>query len=1137
MINNRKKIIVVDDNLENLTALKETLKEIYEVYPCPSAFKMFDLLEHIMPDLILLDVEMPEMDGYEAAKKLKESEKYKRIHIMFITSRNDEKSEIEALELGAVDYIHKPFVGPLLIQRIRAFLSLIDYEEKEISQRGKLLDIVNSAANILLSVSDEDSFETALSDSFKLVGECVDADRVQIWQNKMINGELHFVRGYEWLSEYGCNCTPVPLGLHFPYKDMPEWESLFLRGECINASFSQLSKKDHTLLDIYEIKSIVMIPIFLERKIKDNNQSDGSFWGFFSLDNCHKERVFSEEEMRLLSSVALMMGNAVNRYLQNAKIREENTKSINMAHWYESILNAISLPISVTDVNANWAFMNKALEDYFDITYKEALGKPCSSLQTPICNTEECGIECAKKGLKQTYISYGDLFYEVSIETLKNINDKEIGYIEIMHDITNLKTMAKKQADAEAANIAKSAFLARMSHEIRSPMNVILGVTEMQLDKEGLSPDVRDAFGKVHNSGYMLLKVINDILDLSKIEADKLELSSVNYDVASLINDIVQLTVTRFESKPIEFELRADEHLPVTLVGDELRIKQILNNIVTNAFKYTDSGKVTMSVSTEYKMSEQGEEPYMMLIFRISDTGQGMTREQVDKLFDEYTRFNLEANRVTEGTGLGMSITKRLVYLMNGNIEVKSEPGKGSVFTIWLPQGIVAGAGVFGKEMAEKLSNFNYSSNALIKKTSQVTREYMPYGKILIVDDMEPNLYVARGLMSPYGLSIETAATGVEAVNKIKNGAQFDIIFMDHFMPEMDGIEAAKIIRELGYKQPIVALTANAVSGQAEMFLSEGFDGFISKPIDIRQLNETLNRMVRDKYPAETVETARRLKESLMRNTDAVKLDLSYMKALVVDDFMPNLNVAAGMLRKYKMYVDCALSGQEAINRIKSGEHIYDFIFMDHLMPEMDGIETTRQIRSLDTEYAKNVPIIALTADASSGDGQIFFDNGFQAFLPKPLSLAKLDIFIRNWIREKIANDINVLNKKEKEMIIEIQGIEHDKIMELYDGDLDIFLPVLRSYLSAIPAALEKMRSVSAETLEDYKISVHGVKSTSESIGAEKARKMAAELEAMAKAGDLPGILDKNETLISYVEELLVGIKAWLAASDKGMHL
>jgi len=228
-------------------------------------------------------------------------------------------------------------------------------------------------------------------------------------------------------------------------------------------------------------------------------------------------------------------------------------------------------------------------------------------------------------------------------------------------------------------------------------------------------------------------------------------------------------------------------------------------------------------------------------------------------VFDEYSRFNLEANRTTQGTGLGMSITRNLVYMMGGSISVDSVPGKGTEVTVKLPQRTDGSAVMIGKEMAETLQQFKMSSVSQTEK-AQITYDPMPYGSVLIVDDVETNLYVAKGLMGPYELAMDTAVSGFEAIDKVKAGNVYDIIFMDHMMPKMDGIETTKILREMGYNRPIIALTANALVGQAEMFMRNGFDGFISKPIDVRQLNTTLNKMVRDKQPFEVIDAARQQK-------------------------------------------------------------------------------------------------------------------------------------------------------------------------------------------------------------------------------------------------------------------------------------
>jgi signal transduction histidine kinase/CheY-like chemotaxis protein len=530
-----------------------------------------------------------------------------------------------------------------------------------------------------------------------------------------------------------------------------------------------------------------------------------------------------------------------------------------------NILNGIDAQIyAVVPHTGEILFINDFMKKHYNLE-GDCTGKFCYKLflrdQDKLCDYCPC--------YQLDKDPHGTVVWEERNQFTNRIYRNTDRYIEwtdgrtaqIQHSVDITEIIDAKE-HAEQSSRFKTQFLSHMSHEVRTPMNAILGITEIHLQNEALSPDIQEALGRIYNSGYLLLGIINDILDLSKIEAGKLELAPVNYDVSSLINDVVYLNVIRFDNKPIVFDLQADENIPLTLSGDELRIKQILNNLLSNAFKYTNSGKVSLSITVEHGWNAA----WVTLVFRVSDTGQGMTSEQLEKLFDEYTRFNQEANRTTEGAGLGMNITKRLVDLMNGDISVESSVGKGSVFTVRLPQKIVD-TGVLGKEIVENLMNFRIGKMTQMNKAPQIVREYMPYGKVLIVDDVETNLYVAKGLMSPYGLTIDTAESGFETIDKIKSGEVYDIIFMDHFMPKMDGIEAAKIIRSLNYTKPIVALTANALTGQTEVFLANGFDGFISKPIDIHQLNFVMNKFIRDVYPAEIVEAARQIKNNMDKSS------------------------------------------------------------------------------------------------------------------------------------------------------------------------------------------------------------------------------------------------------------------------------
>ena len=400
-------------------------------------------------------------------------------------------------------------------------------------------------------------------------------------------------------------------------------------------------------------------------------------------------------------------------------------------------------------------------------------------------------------------------------------------------------SLAKSRQEAEEASKAKSNFLATMSHEIRTPMNAIIGVAQIDLQKDGLTKEYAATLQKIYNSGNNLLGIINDILDMSKIETGKMEINPVEYDITNLIHDTVQINMVRIGSKSIKFLLDIDEKLPLKLIGDELRIKQILNNLLSNAIKYTEKGYVKLSVSHTQK------EDSIILRFIVEDTGQGMKSEDASKLFSEYMRFNIEMNRTTEGTGIGLNITKKLVELMEGKISVDSKYGKGSIFTVTVKQELVECEAI-GFELAQQLSNFIFKGEKRIADL-QIIHKPMPHGKVLVVDDVEANLYVAEGLLSPYGMQIETATSGYAAIERVESGKVYDIIFMDHMMPYMDGIETTHKLRSMDYKGTIVALTANALTGNDKMFKQSGFDDFISKPIDLKQLDAILNRHVRDK--------------------------------------------------------------------------------------------------------------------------------------------------------------------------------------------------------------------------------------------------------------------------------------------------
>jgi len=402
--------------------------------------------------------------------------------------------------------------------------------------------------------------------------------------------------------------------------------------------------------------------------------------------------------------------------------------------------------------------------------------------------------------------------------------------------VIDLRKERRLRNVAEQQNEAKTRFLAHMSHEIRTPMNSIMSITEIQLQKDNHSADTIEALNRIYNASRILITIINDLLDLSKVAANKLKIVPEVYETSHLITESTYLNHMYSNKENINFVLDVSPDIPTTLIGDETRIRQILNNILSNAFKYTAEGTIKMTFTVE-----KTDEFDTVLKVSVSDTGYGMTKEQVNSLSEEFVRFHTERNANIEGSGLGMSIVFSMLEKMTGKIEIDSEPDKGSNFTVYIPQK-KSGLEVIGKSEAERLCKMKNSKDVI--RASAIRYEPMPHGKVLVVDDVESNLYVVNEMLKSYQLTVDTALSGQEAIEKIEDGNVYDIIFMDHMMPKMDGIEASIIIRNMGYTEPIVALTANAMVSDFHVYISHDFSDYIAKPINPRKLDACLKRFI-----------------------------------------------------------------------------------------------------------------------------------------------------------------------------------------------------------------------------------------------------------------------------------------------------
>jgi len=420
----------------------------------------------------------------------------------------------------------------------------------------------------------------------------------------------------------------------------------------------------------------------------------------------------------------------------------------------------------------------------------------------------------------------------------------------------------KAKDEAEKANEAKSDFLANMSHEIRTPINAVMGMNAMIL-RESDDANVREYAGKAHNASKTLLALINDILDLSKIEAGKMEIVKDVYYLSSVLNNVVNMMRVKAEEKKLEFKVEIDEEIPDELMGDETRISQVIINILNNAVKYTREGSVCLKIEKLAGMPGCGdgdipedldgecvEQDEIVLKISVSDTGIGIREEDMGKLFGNFERLDQKANKNVEGTGLGLSITGKMVEMMNGRIEVESVYGEGSTFTIYIPQAVEGDVKIGNFE--EKFAQYVKSLNAY-KETFRA-----PGAHILVVDDNEMNLFVVEKLLKTTEVTVSCCDSGERCLELIRQ-RHFDVILLDHMMPELDGVETLKRMKQmknhLCKDTPVIALTANAIVGVREMYLADGFDDYLSKPIDANELEAMLRKhLPKDKVVVEILE-------------------------------------------------------------------------------------------------------------------------------------------------------------------------------------------------------------------------------------------------------------------------------------------
>lgn len=553
-------------------------------------------------------------------------------------------------------------------------------------------------------------------------------------------------------------------------------------------------------------------------------------------------------------------------------------------------------------------------------------------------------------------------------------------------DVKMLEEVSMAKESAEKANQAKTEFLSNMSHEIRTPLNAIVGFSE-SLKDDNVPEETKSKINDIITASNNLLEIVNGILDISKIEANKLELINREYDIKSTLDELESLTRARIGEKGLELNVKIDPTLPRVLYGDNVRIKQVILNILTNAVKYTKEGHIDFVVSSIVKDNT------CRLIVSVEDTGIGIKQENLSKLFSKFERLDVEKQMTIEGTGLGLAITKKLVDLMGGTIVAQSVYGKGSKFTISIDQKIIS---IEPKEKPKPVTE---------SKILDVGG-----ARALIVDDNDLNIKVAKTLLKKYNFTIESASGGQECINMLLKDDNYDIIFLDDMMPRMSGRDVIKKLRNAeDFNVPTIALTANAIEGMKEEYIACGFDDYLSKPIEKQELERViktyLSDFIKDSVKSDNSEY---IKSALPIDIDVPedkpkkeKKKIKYhnyngKEILIVDDSDIELKVTGKALENYNFKIDKVRSGSECI--VKVIDKKYDLILMDDKMPNLSGVETVENIEQID---GFKTPIILLTNATGQELADKIKNKNIKGSLKKPIDKEKLDDLLKEILQSK----------------------------------------------------------------------------------------------------------------------------------------